>query len=170
MFVLEAGVYRASDSWEAVQPADRPEIVGALGRVIGMQVEEALRDVNRSELRANMVVTTMLDMPFTSGWMRWRDLQRSIRAHTESCPETLLSAYECASWGFALRYARSLDRPGHRLPGGDRRPRGAAGRSGGLPRVLARSSAAVCGPRSISTARIATDWPGTRSTRCTLCS
>jgi hypothetical protein len=116
MFVLESAIYRAADDWGALVHRGKRAMVDALGSVIGQQVETAMQGVDRRELRANMVVTTMLDMPFTSGWLVWSDLREAMRRHTDACPETLLSAYECSSWGFALRYAKSLERPGRELP------------------------------------------------------
>jgi hypothetical protein len=116
MFVLESGIYRPADDWGALVAHGKQAMVDALGCVIAEQVDAALQGIDRSELRANMVVTTMLDMPFTSGWLRWPDLQLAMRRHTNTCPETLLSAYECSSWGFALRYAKSLEASSRRLP------------------------------------------------------
>lgn len=116
MFVLESALYRTADHWGALVPSGKQAMVDALGQVIGQQVEAAMQGLDRRDLRANMVVTTMLDMPFTSGWLRWPDLRQAMRRHTDACPETLLSAYECSSWGFALRYAKSLEKPGRELP------------------------------------------------------
>lgn len=116
MFVLEAAVYRGSDHWGDLASEGRGAIVEGLARVIAEQTEAVLDGVDRSELRANMVVTTMLDMPFTSGWLSWGDLQRATLAHTDAGPQTLISAYECSSWGFALRYAKTLEKSGRELP------------------------------------------------------
>ena len=117
MFVLESAVYRAADHWGALVPSGKPAMVDALAGVIGSQIETALQGVDQRELRANMVVTTMLDMPFTSGWLRWSDLREAMHRYTDARPQTLLSAYECSSWGFALRYAKSLQSPaGRSLP------------------------------------------------------
>lgn len=116
MFVLESAVYRAADDWGALVPHGQPRMVEALGQVIGRQIETALHGVDRRELGVNMVVTTMLDMPFTSGWLSWAELRAATARHTDACPQTLVSAYECSSWGYVLRYARSLAQGAPQLP------------------------------------------------------
>jgi hypothetical protein len=116
MFVLESAVYRASDHWGPLVARGQPVMVDALGRVIGSQLEAALAGFDRREIGANMVVTTMLDMPFTVGWLTWSELRQACARHTDTVPQSLVSSFECSSWGYVLRYAHSLVRAGRPLP------------------------------------------------------
>jgi hypothetical protein len=82
-----------------------------LGELIGKQIETALVDISAERVGLNMVVSTMLDMPFTSGWMRWSDVAAQAARYTRSPPQNSVCGYECASWGYVLRYARRHTRP-----------------------------------------------------------
>lgn len=107
MFVLESAIYRRSGDWGKLFQSGKSAVSRALGRVIGIQIDEALGEFPVEDVGMNMVVTTMLDMPFTSGWITWDDLSSAIDPWTKSRPQNIVSAYECSSWGFVLRYAKS---------------------------------------------------------------
>lgn len=106
MFILESAVYRRATDWSVLVSQGKDAIAHELGRAIGTQIETAIGDFPASEVGMNMVVTTMLDMPFTSGWITWPEVAAAARTYTRSPPQNLVSAYECSSWGFVLRYAK----------------------------------------------------------------
>ena len=61
-----------------------------------------------------MCVSTIMDMPFVSGYLNWDLIAKSIAEHTPNVPRNFTASYECAGWGFALDYAQ------RRLPLGGR--------------------------------------------------
>ena len=107
MLWLEAAVFRGVDDWGAFVNNGSASVTRELGRAIGIQIDEALAGFAAEDVGMSMVVTTMLDIPFTSGWITWEQLAQATKPWTRCAPQSMVSAYECASWGFVLRYAKS---------------------------------------------------------------
>jgi hypothetical protein len=111
MLRVDALVYRHTETQRDFV-SDGPVVAAqALGELIGKQIETALVDIPADRVGVNMVVSTMLDMPFTSGWVRWSDVAAQAARFTRSPPQNTVCGYECASWGYVLRYARRHTRP-----------------------------------------------------------
>src|SRR5579864_4069543 len=112
MLELTSAIYRPTAPWPTVVQRGSPAVARHLGELIGRQVEQALIDVPADQVGLNMVVSTMLDIPFTSGWIAWPEIARHAAEYTRSPPENFVTAYECASWGYVLRYAKTCVLPG----------------------------------------------------------
>lgn len=108
MYELQAAVYRRTEPWGQFAEYGASGVAREMGRALGQQTETALQGLDPDQVGMNMVVSTMLDLPFTSGWITWQEIASEIAKHTRSCPQNFVSAYECSSWGFILRYAKSL--------------------------------------------------------------
>lgn len=78
------------------------EIIGGL---IGRELQATAGHIAPEEVVFSMAVTTIMDMPFTSGWITWPDIARAIGRETAHVPSNFTASYECAGWGFALDYA-----------------------------------------------------------------
>lgn len=80
-----------------------PEIFAKLSRQIAAQtraVTDGLTADERGEAIDHYLCSTIVDMCFSAGQVRWADL-----AAQPGAPQTFVNAYECASWGYALRHA-----------------------------------------------------------------
>lgn len=111
MYELQSAVYRRTEPWGEFAEQGGSAVARELGRALGEQINTAICGLDASQIGVNMVVSTMLDLPFTSGWITWPEIAQSIALHTPACPQNFVSAYECSSWGFVLRYAKSLRLP-----------------------------------------------------------
>lgn len=107
MYLLEAAVYKRTVAWSALVLHGSNAVADRLGALLGRQIEISLGDIPAQSVGLNMVVSTMLDVPFTSQWLRWPAIASAARKHTRSAPQNIVTAYECASWGYVLRYAKN---------------------------------------------------------------
>ncbi|MGP8431867.1 hypothetical protein ACT2FY_00725 [Paraburkholderia fungorum] len=105
---LDAAIYRHTAAQPGLVSRGPAAAMQTLGALIGTQIETALGDIPAQEVGVNMVVSTMLDMPFTSGWMNWGEVGAEAACYTRSPPQNFICGYECASWGYVLRYAHQL--------------------------------------------------------------
>jgi len=84
-----------------------------LGEHIGRNISSCVGGMTANDIAAHFMCSTIIDIPFSSGALMWPKLQAAIGAYTACPPETVVNAYECAAWGYALRYAleRKLTTP-----------------------------------------------------------
>jgi hypothetical protein len=78
-----------------------------LSGVIGNQVEQVLaplRKNERNQIARHFLCSTMIELPFTTGDIRWEQVVEMLSAQGEHNPDTFINAYECASWGYSLRH------------------------------------------------------------------
>ena len=112
---LSAASYRKTDHWGPLARKGAPAVAAELGRVLADQMDQATRGIDRRRIARNFVVSTMLDLPFTSGWLTWGPIAEAVRAHAPTDlpgADNFISGYECASWGYSLRYALRELQPG----------------------------------------------------------
>lgn len=76
-----------------------------LGALMAEDIARITDGIPAAEIGYCMAVSTIMDMPFTSGYLRWSDIDRAIRDRGVVVPRNFTPAYECAGWGFALKYA-----------------------------------------------------------------
>lgn len=57
----------------------------------------------------HLFCSTMIESPFTSQAITWADFREQFADSLPVLPSLFINAYECASWGFALRYALQRD-------------------------------------------------------------
>lgn len=115
MLELTRATYRRAGHWSGLSEQGAAPVAQALGRLLADQLDHASAGLDRSRIRRNFVVSTMLDLPFTSGWLRWPEIARAARAAgPDDLPgfDNFVSSYECASWGYCLRYAARELQPG----------------------------------------------------------
>ncbi len=76
----------------------------SLARLIAQQTQQvtavAGSDISAQSLR-HFLCSTMLELPFTSAELTLQDFQQAPQRHA---PSSYISTYECASWGYSLRY------------------------------------------------------------------
>ncbi|MCO7225538.1 hypothetical protein [Pleionea sp. CnH1-48] len=75
-------------------------------------VVACLADDEKKSIERHFLCSTMIELPFTSGALQWNDIRKNIRKDDIPMPCTYVNAYECASWGYSLRYF--LTRPSSR--------------------------------------------------------
>lgn len=85
-----------------------------VGDLIGAEIVQTMAEHDNPQVDFVMCVSTIMDMPFVSGYLRWESIAERIATHTSVVPQNFTASYECAGWGFALDYAR------RRLPKGGR--------------------------------------------------
>lgn len=86
-----------------------------MGRLIGEEVERVAGSLDSADVAINLCVSTMVDLPFVTGWLSWPDVAEAARAWTRMPPQNFTASYECAGWGYALSYARRHCWPGAAL-------------------------------------------------------
>lgn len=114
MLQLEGIHYRCVpqlDTRERLSGAAACEVVGD---VIGAEIATTMAAHDHPQVDFAMCVSTIMDMPFVSGYLNWDLIAKSIAEHTPNVPRNFTASYECAGWGFALDYAQ------RRLPLGGR--------------------------------------------------
>jgi hypothetical protein len=111
MLELSAALYRKTDAWPSFAAGGPQAVAGALGELLSSQMQAACSGIDPEQVGMNFVVSTMLDLPFTSGWIDWEMIRpHTQRPHTPAF-DSFVSAYECASWGYCLRYAKRFLMP-----------------------------------------------------------
>lgn len=114
MLELSAATYRKTDHWAPVARQGGKATAQMLGQVLSAQLADTVQDIDPGRIKRNFVVSTMLDLPFTSGWLAWADIAAATRDQPAHLPrfDNLIAGYECASWGYCLRYALKELEPG----------------------------------------------------------
>ncbi|WP_144392890.1 hypothetical protein [Pleionea sediminis] len=69
-----------------------------------LDVIEDLEIVDQERIARHFVCSTMIEMPFTSGAIDWQSLTKEFASSHSALPRSFVNAYECASWGYSLRY------------------------------------------------------------------
>lgn len=83
----------------------------ALGRLMADEIARITDGIDPARICYSMAVSTIMDMPFTTGYLHWSDIAAAIRDRGVAPPMNFTSSYECAGWGFALAHAA------RRMPG-----------------------------------------------------
>lgn len=112
MLELSAALYRKTDPWPHFAATGAEPVAQALGELLAAQMQQACAGIDVAQVGMNFVVSTMLDLPFTSGWLNWEMIERHTRLPDTPKFDNFVSAYECASWGYCLRYAQRFLKPG----------------------------------------------------------
>ncbi|MGP8431860.1 hypothetical protein ACT2FY_00760 [Paraburkholderia fungorum] len=115
MLTLEAALYRRLPALSECKAGDAARIAAAFGERLGREIEDAACHVAPEDVSLNLCVSTMIDLPFSSGWLDWQAVVRAASDVTRHPPRNFTASYECAGWGFALDYARRRARPGSRI-------------------------------------------------------
>lgn len=76
-----------------------------LGDLIGAEIAATTARFGDEPMAFSIAVSTIMDMPFTAGFVTWPQIAARIRRHTRHVPSNFTASYECAGWGFALDYA-----------------------------------------------------------------
>lgn len=77
--------------------------VSSIAELLGQQTQQVTdaAGLSNSESLRHFLCSTMLELPFTSGDIQLQDLQAPGQKHLVS---SYINTYECASWGYSLRY------------------------------------------------------------------
>ena len=106
MLTLEAATYRAVPAVPAGVRESSAQAAEFMGRLIGEEIERVSAHLRPQDVALNLCVSTMVDLPFITGWLRWTDVREAAAARTRLPPQNFTASYECAGWGFALAYGR----------------------------------------------------------------
>lgn len=77
----------------------------AVGRLLAQEANRAIGDLDPAQIGFSMVASTIMDMPFTSGWLRWETIRDEAAKHCPHVLQSFTASYECAGWGYGLDYA-----------------------------------------------------------------
>lgn len=105
MLEIEAVFYRPLPVMPPEIRAGGEHAARVIGRLLGEEANRAIGALDPAQIGFSMVVSTIMDMPFTSGWLRWENIRAEIARHCPHAPQNFTSSYECAGWGYALDYA-----------------------------------------------------------------
>ncbi|MFE8073096.1 hypothetical protein QQM79_18700 [Marinobacteraceae bacterium S3BR75-40.1] len=79
------------------------EMFKELSAVIG-QHEAALGAPAAASGIPHLISSTIVEMPFTTGTVHWNDWREQLSHTCRNVPAAFTNAYECAGWGYLLRY------------------------------------------------------------------
>lgn len=105
MLELEAVFYRSLAVLPSEIRSGGEQAACIIGRLLAEEVNRATASIDPAQIGFSMVVSTIMDMPFTSGWLRWESIRTEIARHCVHVPQNFTASYECAGWGYALEYA-----------------------------------------------------------------
>ncbi len=108
MLTLIGATYRPIMKWPNASEVGATETIECLGNLLKKSTKTIMSNVKPSQVKLNYVVSTILDLPFTSGWMSWDKLSQSASLATLPKFDNFVSAYECGAWGYCLRYANQV--------------------------------------------------------------
>ncbi|MBF4801476.1 hypothetical protein [Aeromonas hydrophila] len=86
-----------------------------LAEVVGRQIADCLTGYDGPLPDRHFLCSTIMDSPFANRLIDWHQLQQLMRHYTDTVPDTLVNAYECASWGYCLRQALMDPQPASRV-------------------------------------------------------
>jgi hypothetical protein len=115
VLTLEAATYRAVPTVAPQVREGAHHAAAFMGRLVGEEIERVAAHLRPEEVAIRLCVSTMMDLPFVMGWLRWPQVREDAGAYTRLAPENFSASYECAGWGFALAYARRHCWPGSAL-------------------------------------------------------
>lgn len=113
MLSVECVRYRSVPEWSASGTGECA--ASAFGHLLGEEIAAATASLSETDISFNICVSTMIDLPFASGWLKWPEVAAAAAEVTDKPPRNFTASYECAGWGFALEYARRRARPGSRI-------------------------------------------------------
>ncbi|WP_444904496.1 hypothetical protein ACJJIU_06170 [Microbulbifer sp. CnH-101-E] len=82
------------------------EAFAQIGEIISEQsarVTEVIPEEVRAEINRHFLCSTMIELPFTTGAVNTDDLN-SLKNRPSIPVTSFVNTYECASWGYSLRY------------------------------------------------------------------
>src|SRR5689334_11066912 len=82
----------------AASDAPLEEVHRAASERIAAHLRACVENLAPEDVGAHYLCSTIIDLPLSSRALDWRRLQAAIRDHSAFVPETMVNAYECASW------------------------------------------------------------------------
>jgi hypothetical protein len=78
----------------------------SISKTLVKQVDQLLldADISQQEIERHFLCSTMIELPFTTGAIKWQTVAKMLNDHGAHQPSTFVNAYECASWGYSLRH------------------------------------------------------------------
>lgn len=100
--IIKSAAFTSIDLTDVTQAINVASCFSELAPVLAQQTKRVLGDVNCSQVPRHFLCSTMLELPFTSGAATLEDVNEKNSA---AAPYTsFINTYECASWGYSLRY------------------------------------------------------------------
>ena len=83
------------------------EVMSLLAQSLGSQVNQLIMQtgIPATEFSRHFLCSTMIELPFTTGSVKWQDIAAQLKQYGDHQPDTFVNAYECASWGYSLRHS-----------------------------------------------------------------
>jgi hypothetical protein len=102
MLRLERASYRPVPFMPAVVREGGDAAACILGGLMADEIARITDGIEPAVIGYSMAVSTIMDMPFTSGYLTWSQIAGVIRDRGITPPMNFTPSYECAGWGFAL--------------------------------------------------------------------
>lgn len=81
---------------------DFSRVLEQLTRNVDLLLEKT--NVSPQNINRHFLCSTMIELPFSSGDINWPSIAKTLLSLGRHQPQSFINAYECASWGYALRY------------------------------------------------------------------
>ena len=100
--------------FDQLRPID--QVMSMLVQSLGPQVNQLIEKtgIPTTEFERHFLCSTMIELPFTTQSVNWRDIVDQLKEYGEHQPDTFVNAYECASWGYSLRHYLKQAERAHR--------------------------------------------------------
>ncbi|MBV8753554.1 MAG: hypothetical protein JO309_01600 [Pseudonocardiales bacterium] len=115
MLTVEAVQYRSIAKFPDCARQGGRQAAAAVGEMLGVEIARATPTIAPEQISFNMCVSTIMDLLFATGWLKWPDIVEAASRFTDKPPENFTASYECAGWGFALEYAKRRFLPGSHI-------------------------------------------------------
>lgn len=115
MITLENALYMPIEGAVQDAVADKAGTTEFLGRLIGRIATQARGRFEAGAVGTHYIVSTMIDIPLSRGWLSWSSLQSAIQRAANGPVDGFINAYECANWGFVLRHLSKRRLPSPRV-------------------------------------------------------
>ncbi len=100
--VLKSAAFTPIEFAESEQTLHVANSFKELAPVLEQQTKRVLGDVDQIQIDRHFLCSTMLELPFTSGAASLEDVNGN---NSDACAySSFINTYECASWGYSLRY------------------------------------------------------------------
>jgi hypothetical protein len=100
--IIKSAAFTPIEFSESPQTLNVENCFNELAPVLAQQTKKVLGDIDQAEIARHFLCSTMLELPFTSGAASLADV--NAENTDASSYSSFINTYECASWGYSLRY------------------------------------------------------------------
>lgn len=102
--LLKRALYRRYPEPVAADETPIASVSRWLCAELAQGIERITEGLQPEDVAAHLTCSTILDTAFSGHALDWQQMRSQIGEQTRFVPDSMINAYECACWGYCLRY------------------------------------------------------------------